>query len=171
MSSGIELRPATSADAPAVAVIWHRGWQDGHLGSVAPDLVAARREESFHARAAQRVSDTVVAVVDGRIAGFTMTVGNEVEQVYVAAAERGSGVADVLMADAEERIRAAGHTTAWLAVVEGNARARRFYERRGWRDDGPFEYAAAGEDGPITVRALRYVKDLSDEASPASGSR
>ena len=49
---------------------------------------------------------------------------------------------------------------AWLAVVAGNARARRFYERRGWSDGGPFEYAAAGDHGPIPVPSHRYVKDL-----------
>jgi hypothetical protein len=57
-------------------------------------------------------------------------------------------------------IVAAGHPTAWLAVVPGNARARRFYERRGWADAGPFDYAAEGERGPIPVPSHRYVKRL-----------
>jgi hypothetical protein len=43
---------------------------------------------------------------------------------------------------------------AWLAVVPGNARARRFYERSGWADDGGFDYVA----GEITVPCRRYVK-------------
>ena len=34
------------------------------------------------------------------------------------------------------RSRRRGTTSAWLAVVVGNARARRFYEKRGWRDEG-----------------------------------
>jgi len=98
--------------------------------------------------------------VDGEIAGFTMIVEDEVEQVYVAAAHRGTGVADELLADAERRIREGGHRRARLAVVAGNARARRFYERRGWVDDGPIVYAAEGPDGAIDVQAQRYVKDL-----------
>ena len=124
------------------------------------ELVAARTPASFDRRAAERVGDTTVASVDGRVAGFVMVVADEVEQVYVAARDRGSGVADVLMAEAERQVRAAGHATAWLAVVAGNLRARRFYERRGWSDAGLFDYAAAGDDGSITVPCHRYVRDL-----------
>lgn len=154
------LRRATPEDAPAVAEIWHLGWRDGHLGNVPVELIAARHEGSFRRRAAQRVGEATVAVIDRQIAGFIMVVGNEVEQVYVAATHRGAGVADVLLAEAERRIKDAGHKSAWLAVVEGNARARRFYERSGWSDSGPFDYAAAGENGPILVPCHRYVKDL-----------
>jgi GNAT superfamily N-acetyltransferase len=156
----LRIRKATPADASAVADIWHAGWPDGHLGHVPADLVAVRTAESFRVRAAQRVEDTVVAEVGGSVGGFTMVVNDEVEQVYVAASHRGSGVADALLADAEARIRAGGHMRAWLAVVAGNARARRFYERRGWVDDGPIVYAAEGPNGPIEVPARRYVKDL-----------
>ena len=134
---------------------------DGHLGFVPQELVAARHKDSFRTRAAERVSDTTVAVIGGEVAGFVMVVGDEVEQVYVAASHRGTGVADTLMTEAERQITRAGHSTAWLAVVAGNTRARRFYERRGWSDAGPFNYAAAGEDGPISVPSRRYVKHLS----------
>ena len=148
------------ADAQAVSEIWHAGWPDGHRGHVPEELVAVRTKESFRMRAAEHVEDTIVADVGGSVAGFTMIVDDEVEQVYVAAAHRGSGVADALLADAEARIRAAGHSRAWLAVVAGNARARRFYERRGWVDDGPLTYPAEGPNGPIDVPTRRYVKDL-----------
>jgi GNAT superfamily N-acetyltransferase len=77
-----------------------------------------------------------------------------------SALHRGEGVADMLMADAERRIKDAGYSSAWLAVVAGNARARRFYERRGWSDRGLFEYAAAGDHSAIPVPSHRYVKDL-----------
>ena len=154
------LRPAVPHDGPMMAEIWHAGWRDGHLGFVPSELVAARDEASFHRRAPQRLDDTTVAVVEGEVAGFVMVVGDGVEQVYVAASHRGAGVADALMSEAERQVRAAGHPRAWLAVVAGNARARRFYERRGWRDEGPFDYPAAGDDGPIEVPAHRYVKSL-----------
>jgi GNAT superfamily N-acetyltransferase len=128
---------------------------------VPQELVAARHRDSFWTRAARRVDDTTVAVVDAEVAGFVMVVGDEVEQVYVAGRHRGSGVADTLMTEAERQIAGAGHSTAWLAVVAGNSRARRFYERRGWMDGGAFDYAAVGEDGPISVPSRRYVKHLS----------
>jgi ribosomal protein S18 acetylase RimI-like enzyme len=79
---------------------------------VPEELVAVRTAGSFQARAAQRAEDTTVALVDGEVAGFVMVVGDEIEQVYVAAAHRGAGVADALMAEAERSIRAAGHSSA-----------------------------------------------------------
>jgi GNAT superfamily N-acetyltransferase len=106
------------------ATIWQQGWRDGHLGRVPAELTAARQAESYSARAAQRVDDTTVAVDHGHIAGFDMVAGNEFEQVYVASDHRGSGVAALLLDDAERQIKDAGHSTAWLAVVPGNTRAR-----------------------------------------------
>ncbi len=153
----MKLRPATDADAPAVATIWHLGWRDGHLGHVPDELLAARTPESFFERAAQRTGDTTVADVDGAVAGFVMVVDDEVEQVYVSADHRGSGIAGALLAEAERQVQAGGHRQAWLAVVAGNARARRFYERSGWTDAGPFDYVATGG---ITVPSHRYVKAL-----------
>lgn len=161
------IRPARPDDAPAVAKIWYDGWRDGHLGCVPDDLVAVRTEESFGARAAQRVGDTTVAVVDGAVAGFVMVVDDEVEQVYVSSGHRGSGVAARLLAAAERLVAADGHDEAWLAVVAGNVRARRFYERNGWVDEGPFDYLAASATGPIPVPSHRYVKRLGDGTGPA----
>ena len=155
-----ELRPATADDAPAIARIWYYGWRDGHLGHVADELVALRTRESFDQRAAARVADTIVATVDGVVAGFIMVVGDEVEQVYVAGEHRGTGLAAALLTEAERLVAANGRDRAWLAVAPGNARARRFYERRGWIDEGLFDYPAATADGPMPVPCHRYVKRL-----------
>jgi len=154
----VVLRPATSEDSRAVARIWADGWRDGHLGHVPDELAAVRTRESFDIRAAQRVADTTVAEVDGAVAGFVMVAGDEVEQVYVDAPHRGSGVASALLAEGERRVKAAGHSGAWLAVATGNARARRFYEREGWVDEGEFDYSAAGAAGAIPVPCHRFVK-------------
>lgn len=154
------LRPATPADVPAVTGIWRSGWRDGHLGHVPDELVAVRTPASFAARAAERVGDTLVATRDGAVAGFVVVVGDEVEQLYVAAEHRGAGVAGALLGRAEEVVRRRGHRRAWLAVVAGNARARRFYERQGWVDEGPFEYAAEGPGGSVPVPCHRYVKQF-----------
>ena len=158
--SDVETRPGTPEDAPAVAAIWEAGWRDGHLGAVPDALVAVRAPETFRTRAAERVADTTVATVDGAVAGFVMVVGDEVEQVYVDAGHRGSGVAAVLLAEAERLVAAAGYPVAWLAVVAGNARARAFYARRGWTDEGPFLHHAPSATGPVEVPAHRYEKRL-----------
>jgi DNA/RNA-binding domain of Phe-tRNA-synthetase-like protein/ribosomal protein S18 acetylase RimI-like enzyme len=154
----VEVRPALPADAEAVAEIWRRGWRDGHEDLVPQELVEARTEESFRTRAADRVGDTTVATIGEAVTGFVMVVDDEVEQVYVSGDHRGTGVADLLMTEAERQVRANGHETAWLAVVAGNGRARGFYERAGWQDEGPFDYAASTESGSIAVPCRRYTK-------------
>ncbi len=154
----VEIRGAAPGDEDEVAEIWRLGWRDGHEGLVPQELVEVRTDESFRTRAASRAHDTTVATVDGAVAGFIMVVDDEVEQVYVSSVHRGSGVARALIAEAERQVKENGHDKAWLAVVAGNARARAFYERAGWDDDGPFDYAAATERGPITVPCHRYTK-------------
>ena len=155
------IRPATDADMAAVADLGHEGWHDGHAGRVPEGLTALRTLEAFHERTPPRVADTSVAVADtGDLLGFVMVVGDEVEQVFVGRAARGSGLAAELLAVAEQRVAAGGHTSAWLAVVAGNARARRFYEKQGWVDEGdlPYEVAAGGRTWTSPCR--RYVRSL-----------
>jgi GNAT superfamily N-acetyltransferase len=156
----VELRSATEDDAAAIATIWESGWRDGHLGHVPDELAALRTADTFRDRAAERVADTTVAEIDSQVAGFVMVVGDEVEQVYVAAGHRGSGVSTTLLAEAERLVAAGGHPVAWLAVVPGNARARRFYERNGWTDDGGFRYEAPDAGRTIMVPCRRYVKQV-----------
>lgn len=153
----MDLRPARDDDAAAIAAIWAAGWRDGHAGHVPRELLDIRTAESFRERAGRRIAGTTVAEVDGAVAGFVTVVADEVEQVYVSAAHRGGVVAGALLAEAERQVAANGHDRAWLAVVPGNARARRFYERQGWRDEGEFEYLAEG-DIPVPCRC--YVKNV-----------
>jgi ribosomal protein S18 acetylase RimI-like enzyme len=161
VTAAIAVRAARDQDAETVADIWRQGWRDAHLEHVPQALVDVRTEESFSTRAAERVADTTVATVDGAVVGFVMVVDDEVEQVYVSAAARGTGVADALIRVAENQVLAGGYEKAWLAVVAGNARARAFYERAGWLDEGGFDYEAAVEGGTIAVPCRRYTKLLS----------
>ena len=167
------IRPATDADMAAVADLWHEGWHAGHAGHVPAGLTDRRTLAAFHERTPPRVGDTVVAVTDameaeGALVGFVMMVGDEVEQLFVAPAWRGTGVAAELLVEAEGRIAAAGHDRAWLAVVAGNARARRFYEKRGWLDEGDLPYEVVADGETFVSPCRRYVKQVwAPGAAPA----
>lgn len=166
MTPTVALRPATLADHDAIAVIWHEGWRDGHLGHVPAELMAHRGLAQFCRRVESRLPATIVAELDGVVVGFVIVDRDEVEQVYVAASARGTPVASMLLA-AGERVVGAEYADAWLAVVAGNARARRFYEREGWLDDGPIDYVAETLDGTFVVPSRRYLERVS--LNPRSG--
>jgi ribosomal protein S18 acetylase RimI-like enzyme len=155
----ITLRPATHDDVGAVATVWHRGWADGHAGHVPPGLHAHRTLDHFLTLVPSRIPTTTVAISDRSVVGFVTVHAEEIEQVYVDASARGTGMAAALL-DRGEAIIGQTYDRAWLAVVAGNERARRFYERRGWVDAGAFDYSAETAAGPFTVPALRYEKDL-----------
>ena len=155
----VMLRAATADDVEAIAGVWHRGWADGHAGHVPAGLHAHRTPAHFLGLTPSRTPLTTVAVADDQVIGFVTVHEDEIEQVYVDASARGSGTAALLL-DHGEQLVGASYDRAWLAVVAGNARARRFYERRGWVDAGPFDYSAETDDGTFTVPALRYEKDL-----------
>ncbi|GAA2722456.1 GNAT family N-acetyltransferase [Cellulomonas aerilata] len=152
------LRPAGRDDVEAIAAVWHRSWGDGHLGHVPAELPQHRELDHLLGRVPVRLATTTVATVDGVVVGFVVTHRDAVEQLYVDAPARGTGVAAQLLSHGEAEIGRAW-TTAWLAVVPGNARARRFYERQGWSDSGPYDNPAFTSGGStILVPTRRYTK-------------
>jgi GNAT superfamily N-acetyltransferase len=155
------LRPATPADIDAIAAVFHEGWHDVHPGRVPDGLTERRTPEAFHERVTQRVvetHETTVAEVDGTVAGFVMVAGDEAEQVYVGRAFRGSGVAALLLTEAERQIATGGHDLAWLVVVRGNERAQAFYAKQGWADEGDYDYPVTALGESFISPCRRFTK-------------
>jgi GNAT superfamily N-acetyltransferase len=147
------LRPATADDVEAVTTLFHQGWHDVHPGRVPDGLTERRTIGAFRERVSHRIGDTdetTVAEVDGTVVGFIMVSADEAEQVYVDRAFRGTGVATLLLTEAERQIAAAGHHVAFLVVVRGNDRAQAFYARQGWVDEGDVDY-------PVTALGEHYL--------------
>jgi GNAT superfamily N-acetyltransferase len=158
------VRRARPSDARNLAKIWYEGWLDGHSGHVPAELEAARTEGSFQQRAVERLSEAYVAEVDGTMVGFFMLADTELEQFYVDRGSRGQGVATELMEAVEAEATRRGRRELWLAVAAGNVRGRRFYERAGWIDDGPFDYDARVGVATIRVPCHRFVRQLAGHA-------
>lgn len=78
----------------------------------------------------------LVAEEKGSAAGVAMSRPEWLDGLYVLPAWWGTGVARHLHDEALELVRAAGAERCHLWVLEHNGRARRFYERLGWRLNG-----------------------------------
>ncbi|RYP85396.1 GNAT family N-acetyltransferase [Nocardioides guangzhouensis] len=139
----MDLRPATPDDAAAGARLHLACWREAYGPLVDPALLeAALDEDRWTRRWREQVADgppRLLAVHDDEPVGF-VTCGParhedaplpfELYAVYVRAAWHGTGVAQALL-DA-----GLGDRSAYLWVLEGNARARRFYARNGFVADG-----------------------------------
>ena len=153
-----EVRPASPAELDQLARLWYDGWQDAHARILPAALKARRTLASFRLRLEDALADTRVAGPPGAPAGLCIVKGDELYQLYVSAAARGTGVAALLIADAERRIAAAGVETAWLACAIGNDRAARFYEKSGWRRARTMLLQLDTIAGPFPLEAWRYEK-------------
>ena len=143
------IRPATVADAGAVAGVQLRGWLHAYSEIVDPETLAAAAPGAERWGALLRAGGTLVFDQDGVVVGFA-SVGaardddaragtGELYALYVEPAAQGAGVGSALLRAAEDELRAGGFEEATLWVFEANGLARRVYERHGWAldADGP----------------------------------
>lgn len=156
----MDVRNASPADVDRLARVWYDGWHDAHALIAPAELTSLRTLESFRQRIQDALPDVRVAGPPGDPVGFTILKGAELYQLYVSAPSRGTGVAAVLIADAEARLGKRGVRTAWLACAIGNDRAARFYEKSGWRRTGTDVYVAETSSGPFSLEVWRYEKPL-----------
>ena len=165
------IRMATTADARGLAEVRVRGWQVGYEGIVDAEVLSAMSVDENEGRWRQvidaRGEQIRVATVDGRVVGFassgayrTTAVDSELLEslsmgelygFYVPPDSWGRGVANELHDHAIDAFRAEGWAGLKLWVLADNARARRFYERHGWRADGALQPLTI-PGAPIEIR-------------------
>lgn len=164
------IRGATVDDAAAIAAVDVASWRaayaglmpDGYLDAMSVAGKTAAWERSLQ-REASRGKRTIVAMKRGRVIGYA-TVGPDVESnrgllylMYVAPERWGRGAGVALMAGARDALIELGHAEAALWVLEANERARRFYERDGWRVDGASQ---TNDYGGVELLAIRMARSL-----------
>ncbi len=165
------IRPATFADAPAIAEVHVRSWQWAYRGQL-PDDFLDRMSETLDRRVKAWQEQWThlppdhrwwIAEQSGRIVGFAITQPSrdadvppmtaEVALIYLLPEAAGKGIGRRLFAHAVEDLRQRGYRQAMLWVLESNVRARRFYEAAGWCPDG----AGKVEERPgVLLREVRY---------------
>jgi len=156
----MEIRDAHAGDVDRLGEIWYQGWQDAHALIVPAELARVRTLDRFKERLRAALANVRVAGMHGAPVGFSMVKDDELYQLYVSGAARGSGVAARLIADVEERLARDGVGTAWLACAIGNDRAARFYEKCGWRRVGNMLNRLETPEGTFPLETWRYEKRL-----------
>ncbi len=156
----MSVRAAGDADVERLARLWWAGWHDAHAAIVPAELTRLRTLDNFRDRMRTALPAVRTIGAAREPIGFHYVTGDELNQFYVAAEARGSGVAGVLMADAEAQMSARGVETAWLACSIGNLRAARFYEKSGWRLAATASVLSETSAGPYPLDIWRYEKRL-----------
>jgi GNAT superfamily N-acetyltransferase len=119
----------------------------------------------------------LVADVDGEPAGHCAALPGDWDEprsvvlwaLFVRPAWWGTGLADRLHEAFLAEACARGYPQAWLATPAAHARARRFYERRGWRADTLLEHSR-GMPMAIYGRSLLPPARGGGENQPADAS-
>ncbi len=174
MGSPFTIRNARLGDEAAIAALTVRSWCLAYRGILPDEVLDGRRPDDRLERWRERLAlpegahQTLVCDVDGVMVGYAgvgpasehsihpapLGVG-EIYGFYLDPLWFGSGAAEPLM-DAVELWLEARFERASLWVLQGNARARRFYERRGWQSDGRrTPYPRPGCRGVSMVRHYR----------------
>jgi len=171
-ASALNLRAATPEDAPGYASCHIACWQEAYGAIVSADFLsrmAAKHEAytaHYQAQLAAPGDCEYYSVLDGTsMAGFVILNrgavaeypgAREIWAIYLREAYWGRGHGKSLLEFAVAQLRPLAAQAIFLWVFEENHRARRFYEKNGFRFDGIVREADYG--GP--VRQLRYTLAL-----------
>lgn len=173
--SAMQIRPAVVEDAAQIADVHVRSWQGAYRGLMPQDyldgLDPVQRAEMW-VRITSRVDGTrsgVLVAEDGGVVRAFVSFGPtrdegedrdrtaEISAIYAAPGAWGTGCGRGLMSAALETLATAGYQQATLWVLDGNARARRFYEVAGFHSDGAEQVDQ--RDG-FALNELRYRRPL-----------
>ena len=146
------IRPATDADGEQIADALTEAGVEAWGGFLGEERIRKANRGRRHP------ADLVAVDADG-VFGFVAwdSETGEITRLYTHPRGAGRGAGTALLDAAVDALRAAGVGQAWLNTEERNVGARRFYERRGWREEGS---PRVREWHGTKLREPRYVKDL-----------
>jgi ribosomal protein S18 acetylase RimI-like enzyme len=156
--AGVEIRPATAADVPAMRALGVRTWRatyDGVLPEAAVARGIAELWNEYALGAAVRSGRMLVAVRDGAVAGLLESdrldaARAAIWKLYVAPEAQRCGIGRSLV---EHYVATAGTAEVRVEHDERNAAAAVFFDRLGFAVDEVEEADA--------VRTVRRVRRLS----------
>lgn len=120
------LRPASADDAPAIAIVLRRAFRISL--PFLPELHTAEEDLWFIRNKVLAENTVWVAEVAGAVVGFIAFRAGWIDQLYIDPDHQGRAIGPALLANALE-----DRTPRQLWTFQRNARARAFYEARGFR--------------------------------------
>ena len=136
------------------AYVHWQAWKETYAGPIDQAFLNSRTlemSEKIAFRAFENGYPTILAKDGNRVIGFAdygpcrnedISDAGEVYAIYILKAYYGQGVGHALMRTALEALKQYRQVAVW--VLEGNARAIRFYTRCGFRFDGKKQELALG---------------------------
>jgi GNAT superfamily N-acetyltransferase len=165
----LSIRAARPGDAETLFVLHRESAMTAYVEVFPPDLYRFPDAQMRKVWAeALRSEDTSVLIAEraGSPVGFATASPGWLRNLFVLPAEWGRGAGAALHDEALALLRRHG-AIAQLWVLEANGRARRFYEARGWRDDG----GRSRSTFPPHPLELRYALRLGERPGGAPPSR
>jgi RimJ/RimL family protein N-acetyltransferase len=170
-------RKPVAADASRLAEVITSAWQEGFRGLVPqafldgmdPARSRAQWERDLHPDR-RGPPNFLVVEQDASVVGFSVfgpsrdsDAGSEVGEIYALHAHPqswGRGASSRLFEETVLTLERSGFTQATLWVMDGNHRARKFYEKHGMRHDGAEQ--THDRIANTEIRELRYRIALPD---------
>ncbi|MEU7528373.1 GNAT family N-acetyltransferase [Saccharothrix sp. NPDC042600] len=132
-------------------------------------LSVVERRRAWEGVLVAGVASVFVVLVGGEVAGFAVVGASrdddagagtgELHAINLDPAHWHSGLGRPLLEHAVGALRGLGYRDATLWVLAANARARRFYERAGWRPDGMARVETIA-GGTVELAEVRYRRTL-----------
>lgn len=138
-------RPAGAADAAAIAAVYSPSFR---LLTFLPMLHTVEEDRAFIETVILGECEVTVAEREGRVVGFLALQGEEVRLLHVHPDIIGSGAGGLLLEGAQR----SGTAALELWCFQANVKARRFYERHGFR---PIRFTG-GQDNEEKMPDVRY---------------
>jgi ribosomal protein S18 acetylase RimI-like enzyme len=166
------IRKATQDDIPAIAALHIEGWKAAYGGLVdqgyLDSLSVEQRIKDWQGWMAAGESETLIAEIGGKPSGFITTgrtktpppgsspirplYSAEVYALYLDPSAFRQGVGTALLKQAAADLKDQKHSSLCLWVLDGNARAKAFYEKMGGQKVG----SKMVEIGPSKLKEACY---------------
>ena len=171
----MKVRAARAGDLQRVAEIHVAGWRNAYATLIDASILAGLSVETCLEAWKQRCAEPgaelwIAESVEGEILGFSRLLPAsdddlpegfaEISHVYLDPAHYERGLGAVLLRHVLASAQGRGFEAVVLWVLEGNARARHFYEREGFAVDGARK-ADPARRGP-GVYEVRYRRALEE---------